>query len=166
MGTLAHQLCADRRANRRSIVTFVTPLSVASTYRGDMRSRPLPDTRSAIGALGERLAAEHLERAGYVVLARNWHCRHGELDIVAVDRTALVFCEVKTRVAGGREGPAGPLEGIGERKRRRLRLLAREWLAQRAGDGPSPAVLRFDAIGLTVNRAGGVLALEHVEDAF
>lgn len=131
-----------------------------------MASTRSPDARKSIGALGERIAAEHLERAGYTILARNWHCRHGELDIVAVDRTALVFCEVKARVAGGREGPAGPLDAIGDRKRRRLRLLAREWLAQRAAGGPSPAALRFDAIGVTVNHAGGLLALEHVEDAF
>lgn len=131
-----------------------------------MASNPLPDARIGIGVLGERLAAEHLERAGYAILARNWHCRYGELDIVAVDRTALVFCEVKTRVAGGRAGPEGPLEAIGDRKRHRLRLLAREWLARRASGGPSPPALRFDAIGVTVNRAGGLLALEHVEDAF
>ena len=124
------------------------------------------DPRAGIGALGERLAAEHLERAGYVILARNWRCRHGELDIVAADREALVFCEVKARVAGGRNGPAQPLDAIGDRKRRRLRVLAREWLTHRAAGAPGPPALRFDAIGVTVNRAGGLLALEHVEDAF
>ena len=67
------------------------------------------------------------------MLARNWRCRHGELDIVAADRRALVFCEVKTRVAGGRSGPAAALDAIGTSKRRRLRMLAREWLSASAG---------------------------------
>ncbi|MGI8945669.1 MAG: YraN family protein [Thermoleophilaceae bacterium] len=124
------------------------------------------DPRRMLGALGERIAREHLERAGYEILARNFRCRRGELDIVAAERRALVFCEVKTRVAGGRSGPAGPLDAIGTAKRRRLRLLAVEWLRSSAGDRPHPPALRFDAIGVTVNRAGGLLALEHVENAF
>jgi putative endonuclease len=124
------------------------------------------DPRRGLGALGERLAGEHLERAGYEILERNFRCRAGELDIVAAADQALVFVEVKTRVAGGRSGPPGPLDAIGSGKRRRLRLLAAEWLAVRRGPRPYRASLRFDAIGVTVNRAGGLLALEHVEDAF
>ena len=125
-----------------------------------------PDPRRRLGALGERLAGEHLERAGYEILERNFRCRLGELDIVAVADRALVFVEVKTRVAGSRAGPLGPLDAIGRGKRRRLRLLAGEWLSAHRSDRPYRASLRFDAIGVTVNRAGGLLALEHVEDAF
>jgi putative endonuclease len=124
------------------------------------------DPRRGLGALGERLACEHLERLGYEILERNFRCRLGELDIVAAEARALIFCEVKTRVAGGLGGPAGPLDAIGAKKRRRLRLLAGEWLNAHAADRPYRATLRFDAIGVTVNRAGGLLALEHVEDAF
>ncbi len=124
------------------------------------------DPRRRLGALGERLAGEHLERAGYEILERNFRCRLGELDIVAAGNSALVFVEVKTRVAGGRSGPLGPLDAIGSGKRRRLRLLAGEWLSAHRGDRPYRASLRFDAIGVTVNRAGALLALEHVEDAF
>jgi putative endonuclease len=124
------------------------------------------DRRRALGERGERLAVAHLRRAGYEVLARNWRCRHGELDIVAADRRALVFCEVKTRVAGGHGGPPGALDAIGERKRRRLRLLAREWLAAGTGSRPGRDELRFDAIGVTVEPGGALVALEHVEDAF
>jgi len=124
------------------------------------------DPRRMLGALGERLAREHLERAGYEILECNFRCRLGELDIVATESRALVFCEVKTRVAGGRSGPAGPLDAIGPAKRRRLRLLAVEWLRVPGSDRPYAPALRFDAIGVTVDRAGGLLALEHVEDAF
>lgn len=129
-------------------------------------SRTQEDPRRALGRHGELLAVQHLARAGYEIVERNWRCRAGELDIVAADATALVFCEVKTRVAGGRRGPVGPLESIGTTKRRRLRLLAREWLATQSGDRAHRPGLRFDAIGITVDRSGGLLALDHVEDAF
>ncbi len=124
------------------------------------------DPRRGLGRLGEGLAAEHLERAGYAILERNYRCARGELDLVVADRRALVFCEVKTRVAGGRRGLGDPLDSIGVAKRRRLRLLAREWLRENAGGHPRRPVLRFDAIGVTVSAGGQLLALEHVEDAF
>ena len=124
------------------------------------------DPRRRLGALGERLAREHLERDGYEILERNFRCALGELDIVAADAGYLVFCEVKTRVAGSRAGPDGPLDAIGAGKRRRLRLLAIEWLRARGADRPHRGSLRFDAVGVTVTRAGGLLALEHVEGAF
>jgi len=131
-----------------------------------MSVTPTSDPRRGLGAFGERLAADHLIRSGYVLVECNWRSRFGELDIVATDGRALVFCEVKTRVAGGRSGPATPLEAIGAVKRRRLRRLAREWLYEHSGEHPSTDALRFDAIGVIVNRAGGLLALEHVEAAF
>ena len=124
------------------------------------------DPRRGLGAFGERLACEHLERAGYEILERNFRCPLGELDLVAASAHALVFCEVKTRVAGGRSGPALPLDAIGPGKRRRLRRLAAQWLEARRGERPYRETLRFDAIGVTVNHAGGLLALEHVEAAF
>ena len=127
-----------------------------------------PDRRRALGALGERAAEDHLVRAGYRIVSRNFRTRFGELDLVAANRSFLVFCEVKTRVAGGRAGPDGPLEAIGTRKRRRLRRMAAEWLGSpeaRLGGGRGSS-LRFDAIGVTVTPAGGLLSVEHLEDAF
>ena len=61
----------------------------------------MSDPRRALGALGERLAAEHLERAGYRIVERNYRTRYGELDIVASGERCLVFCEVKTSAPGG-----------------------------------------------------------------
>ena len=124
------------------------------------------DRRIPRGALGERIAADHLARNGYRILARNFRTRYGELDLVAADERALVFCEVKTRVARGTSGPATPLDAIGPAKRRQLRRMAREWFA--AADTPRPRTrrARFDAIGVLLSTAGSVLAIEHVEDAF
>src|SRR3954464_10414910 len=86
------------------------------------------DPRRALGGRGEQLAAEHLTRAGYVILARNFRTRFGELHLVAPAEHCLVFCEVKTRIAGTRRGAAGPLDAIGPRKRAQVRAMAREWL--------------------------------------
>jgi putative endonuclease len=125
------------------------------------------NARIRIGAHGEDLACAHLERAGYALIERNGRCgRLGELDVVARDGRCLVFCEVKTRVEGTVAGPAGPLDAIGPAKRHRIRRLAAEWLRTRPQDRPRPAWIRFDAIGVLVDRRGRLLSLDHVEDAF
>ncbi len=120
------------------------------------------DLRQHLGRLGERLAAEHLQRRGYAVLERNWRSRHGELDIVACDGAALVFCEVKTR----RSGPAArPFDALNGLKQRRVRTLAMEWLATHP-QRPRVRHLRCDAIGVTIDPRGHLVALEHLEGAF
>jgi putative endonuclease len=126
------------------------------------------DPRHALGATGERLARTHLEARGLTVLDTNYRTRHGELDIVAADRWCLVFCEVKTRIAPATRplGELGPFAAIGERKRRRLRLLAREWLAQHGAAAPPRSELRFDAVGVEVDSRGRLLRIEHLEGAF
>jgi putative endonuclease len=123
------------------------------------------DRRRERGALGERLAAEHLERRGFEIVARNYRTRYGELDVIAASADALVFCEVKTRVAGGSTGPAGPFDAIGPQKQQRLRALAGAWLSASA-DRPHRREVRFDAIGVTLTAGGDLLALEHLEGAF
>jgi putative endonuclease len=127
-----------------------------------------PDLRRTRGSLGERIAADHLTDSGYEILDRNWRVREGELDLVAADADAIVFCEVKTRVAGGRSGPELALDAVGPAKRRRLRHLAMAWLRERRerGGAPHREHLRFDAIGITISPGGRLLSLDHVVDAF
>jgi putative endonuclease len=126
------------------------------------------DPRRTLGAAGERLARTHLEARGLVVLDTNFRTRDGELDIVAADQRCLVFCEVKTRVARAGRQPSelGPFAAIGQRKQRRLRLMARGWLAQRGNDGPWRPELRFDAVGVEFDEHGRLLRIEHLEGAF
>ena len=125
------------------------------------------DPRRRLGALGERMAEQHLEARGYRVLERNFRTRYGELDLVVADGGHLVFCEVKTRIARGSPGPFGPLAAIGARKRRQVRLMAREWLAADAAcERTRPPELRFDAVGITLDPAGRLVELEHLEGAF
>jgi putative endonuclease len=121
------------------------------------------DPRPGLGAAGEQLAADHLLRLGYEVVERNYRTRWGELDIVARRGNTIAFCEVKTRRAGGPAG--GPLEAVGPGKRARVRRMAGSWLAARRERVYSP-VIRFDAIGVTVDGRGRLVSLEHLEGAF
>ena len=112
------------------------------------------DPRRRLGDDGEQLAAVCYERAGYVVIARNWRCRNGELDLVLRRDDTIVICEVKTR-RSRRFGHPG--EAVTSTKQRRIRQLAAAWLA--AHDEHAP-MIRFD-----------VAAVEHgtvevIEDAF
>jgi putative endonuclease len=125
------------------------------------------DPRRRLGALGEELAARHLVARGYEIVDRNFRTRYGELDLVAVGERSLVFCEVKTRRGRCAAPPLGPLTSVGARKQRQVRQMAREWLAAgrwRLARGLPE--LRFDAIGVTLDRGGQLVALEHLEGAF
>ena len=116
-----------------------------------------------LGRVGEELATAHLLRLGYEIVERNYRTRWGELDIVARVGATLAFCEVKTRRAGGRAG--GPFDAVGPGKQARVRKMAGRWLMDRR-DRPYAAVVRFDAIGVTVDSAGRLVALDHLEGAF
>jgi putative endonuclease len=59
----------------------------------------MPDPRQRFGALGEEIAAAHLQRAGMSLLARNYRTRYGEVDVVMRDGQTVAFVEVKTRRA-------------------------------------------------------------------
>lgn len=117
------------------------------------------DPRHSLGRRGEALAAEHLERLGYRVVARNYRTRFGELDLVVTDDEVLVFCEVKTR-RGGSFGPG--FEAVDARKRRKLRALAETFLRHHAF---GPVAVRFDVSSVRL-RADGSAVVEVFEDAF
>lgn len=121
------------------------------------------DARRERGIRGELLAAEHLQRRGFSILQRNYRTRWGELDIVACDGRTLIFCEVKTRA--GRHAGTHPLDSVGPRKRVQVRRMAGQWLSEQRRSLGAPD-LRFDAIGITLDAAGTLIALDHVEGAF
>ncbi|OBB74173.1 YraN family protein [Mycobacterium sp. 852014-52144_SCH5372336] len=106
-------------------------------------------TRAEIGALGEQLAVDHLRSLGLRVLERNWRCRYGELDVIAVDdsvRTA-VFVEVKTRTS---DRFGGVEEAVTPQKVRRLRRLAGLWLAAQETGWPQ---VRIDVVRVRLGRS-------------
>jgi putative endonuclease len=119
------------------------------------------DLRHVLGRRGEELAAEHLERLGYEILARNHRTRWGELDLVAFGSGSIVFCEVKTR----RAGSGTPFDNLHAGKRAQVRRMAAAWLSD-TQDRPRAAELRFDAIGVVLDAAGRLVRLDHLEAAF
>ena len=119
------------------------------------------DPRRVLGRHGEQLAAEHLERLGFSVVARNHRTRFGELDLVVFDGEVLAFVEVKTRRTGG----GSPWESLHHRKRMQVRKMAVAYLNQ-VPDRPRGRTLRFDAIGVVIGPGNRLESLEHLEGAF
>ena len=115
--------------------------------------------KQALGRWGEDLAVRHLEAEGMQVLARNWRCREGELDVVARDAGRLVFVEVKTRssVLFGQ-----PAEAVTPRKAARMRVLAQRFLQEVRP--PYAGELRFDVV--SVLRTAGLPEVLHLRGAF
>jgi putative endonuclease len=125
---------------------------------------PSTDLRQHLGRRGEQLAAEHLERLGYAIVARNHRTRFGELDIVAARGDELVFVEVKTR-RGGPRATSAPWDALHDRKQTQVRRMAAAYLAE-VTERPHGSDLRFDAIGITIDARGQLVALDHLEGAF
>ena len=114
-------------------------------------------TQSA-GNRGEAAAARCLRQRGYTLLASQWRCRFGELDLVARDRRGtLCIVEVKLRGVGS---IALPREFVDIRKQQRLRSAAELYLASGGLDAP----VRFDVA--EVYDEGGSLRIEYIENAF
>lgn len=96
--------------------------------------------RQRLGAHGEDRATAWYRQHGYEVVARNWRCRDGELDLIVTRGDCLVVCEVKTRSSLTYGHPA---EAVTHTKQRRIRGLASRWLAEGRAPFP-PREIRFD----------------------
>ena len=117
------------------------------------------DQRADVGRRGELATETRYVARGYRVVARNWRCRLGELDLVLARGPTLVFCEVKTR-RGSRFG--GGFEAVDVRKRQKVRSLAEVFLLQTKA---SPAAVRFDVASVWL-KPDGSASVELFEDAF
>jgi putative endonuclease len=114
----------------------------------------------AVGRFGENTAADFLRDAGLRVIERNWRCRQGEIDIVALDGQALVIVEVKTRTSSQFGSPA---EAVDHAKAARLRRLAIRWIETHRDD---PQIegwvsVRIDVVAVT-QEPGRPLAIDHL----
>jgi putative endonuclease len=121
--------------------------------------------RQRLGDRAEDLVATRLTDVGWELVERNARTRYGELDIVAFDGDALVFVEVKAGRAGSAFGPERPVVAVDRRKQQRIRRLATAWLTERR-PARRYGEIRFDAVGITFDRSGKVLDIEHIEAAF
>lgn len=97
----------------------------------------------SIGASKEREAAEYLAARGYRILEQNFHCRRGEIDIIAWQNGMMVFVEVKYR-SGKKSGMPG--EAVNKTKQRRIVCAAKQYLVQ---EGLwEQTACRFDVIAI------------------
>jgi putative endonuclease len=119
----------------------------------------MPDRRRALGQHGEALAARELERRGYRLLARNWRCPAGEIDILAERGGVLVFVEVRTR-RGDAHGT--PQESITPAKQAKLIEVAQTYLAEQ--DTPD-IDWRIDVVAVALSVRGRLVSIDVIENA-
>jgi putative endonuclease len=126
--------------------------------------RSAADRRRDLGLRGEEAAVGWYVGAGYEVVARNWRCSEGEIDVIAIDPdgSIVAICEVKTRSS---TAYGSPQEAVTLAKQRRLRRLAARWLSQHRIHGASMRSVRFDVVAVLEDRSHD-LVVEVVHDAF
>ncbi len=113
-----------------------------------------------LGRRGEEIAAAYLRRQGYAILARNWRCPAGEVDIVAREGETLAFVEVRTRRAGGRLGT--PEESVTPRKQARMVEVTQTYLQEA---GLDDAAWRIDVVAIEVGGRGEVTRINLIRCA-
>lgn len=119
--------------------------------------------KDGVGRFGEQVAAAHIQESGLTIIARNWRCRDGELDLIARDGSELVIVEVKTRSSSWYGSPA---QAVNRDKIARIRRLTLMWLAQeRRAEERFWTSVRFDVISVVRSPSTGV-TVEHLRGAF
>ena len=115
--------------------------------------------RRDVGILGEKLARQHLRKAGYSILETNYRCAEGEIDIIARHRDYLVFVEVRSKT-----GPefGSPEESITKTKKQRLVATATHY---RQSHDNLPPLWRIDVVAVELNRQGKPSRIEIIENA-
>lgn len=109
------------------------------------------------GRQGEQLASGFLARKGFDIIARNYHSRSGEIDIIAAGHGYIVFAEVKLRTKGAM---VSGLEAVNLSKMRKIYKTACKWLYEH----PTDAQPRFDVIEIIESEKG--FDFTHIENAF
>ncbi len=110
-----------------------------------------------LGQAGEKLACNHLLSKGHQLIHRNYRFGRTEIDIVSIDKTALVFTEVKTRNSGYF---GSPLEAVTRAKQSQIIRTALAYVLQHN----RTEEIRFDVIGIVKNQRQ--TSIEHIESAF
>jgi putative endonuclease len=115
--------------------------------------------RQKLGQTGESLAALELQRRGYRLLARNWRCPAGEIDLIAEQGGALVFVEVRTRRGDAR---GTPLESITPAKQAKLIEAGLTYLQEHALEDRD---WRIDVVAVELTPRGQLLRIDVIENA-
>jgi putative endonuclease len=120
----------------------------------------MSDRRKKLGDFGEQVALAYLTRQGYALIARQWRCPVGEIDLLMRDRAGLVFVEVRTRRG---QGASIPEESIGRAKQARLSALAYTYLESTGA--PANLAWRIDVVAVEIDHSGRVANVRHIQDA-
>lgn len=123
-----------------------------------MSDRPT-DPRRRLGQWGENVAAIQLEAGGYTIIARNWRCRGGEIDLIARDGETVVFVEVKTR--RGRDFGA-PEEALTPHKAQKLLQLGQQYIVDNDLEDMN---WRIDLVAVELDEGGRMLRCDHIPNA-
>ena len=128
------------------------------TERGDNREKLLEEgpEHLQMGIWGEELAVAFLREKGYVILERDWHSTHRDIDIIAQQGEWIVFVEVKTR---RNRVFADPLQAINYNKRKNLLRAINHYIHYRKFDNP----WRFDVITVVGELGNKMPEIEHIE---
>jgi putative endonuclease len=118
-------------------------------------------TRKQLGALGEGFASEYLLQKDYRILDRNWRCRTGEIDLIALDNDLLVFVEVRTR--SGSRSFGTPQESVNAKKQQQVSETAQFYMLRHHMLNRQ---VRFDVISILTAKHGELITLEHLPNAF
>lgn len=154
-------VCAVAPAKPEEIAAEDAGERVAQPVQEDTRKpeqkKPKKRTHNQkIARRGESAAAAYLENRGYEILQRNWRCKYGEVDIVALDEDTLVFVEVKTRT---NIDMGFPEEAVDAAKRDKYEKIAAAYLVK---NRTAPMALRFDVIGLLVVAPDQAVVRHHI----
>lgn len=116
---------------------------------------------TATGYSGETFAADFLEKNGYKILARNYHSRYGEIDIIAADENYIAFIEVKLRKNGS---IVSPLESVSKAKRAKIIKTAVDYIVKYGCDLQP----RFDIFAIEIKKSGEFISpdFEYLKNAF
>lgn len=115
-------------------------------------------SRQKIGRSGEELAAEHLQRKGYRIIARNYRTRQAEIDIIAEHQSTIVFVEVKTRRG---TGFGHPKWAVTPAKQRKISMAALTYLKKQSA---MHRRARFDVV--TIQSVDDAYCIEVIPNAF
>lgn len=118
----------------------------------------MSDRRRRLGQWGEHVAGLHLDEKGLTIIAKNWRCQSGEIDIIARDADEYVFVEVKARKG---QGMGLPEEGLTAKKAQKLIDLAQLYLAEHDLDPD----WRIDLVAVELDEQGKLIRCEHVVNA-
>jgi putative endonuclease len=113
-----------------------------------------------IGNYGELAAQKYLENLGYVILDKNFRCKSGEIDIIAKDKTAIAFIEVKSRY---NTSLGLPCESVTYKKQLKLYKAAQTYILKKK---PHQTFFRFDVVEVVLNIDNDMTSINLIKNAF